>query len=211
LGRRWVTVAQALLGGLLVLVACVLPFAAERVDEVSQGTAWVLAGLIGATGVATLAGAVRARPLAAVIAPAAGLALVYLFVATAVYPAFEPRKSARLLAERLAQVTAESRAQGLPVVAYSLGNLPEPLAFYSNGLYTVETDDPEVLTRHLERPEPVWAVVDGDRLEAIPRELQRRWVVVEETYLARQPVLLLTNRDHPEGRPLLDDAPPGPM
>jgi 4-amino-4-deoxy-L-arabinose transferase-like glycosyltransferase len=208
-GRRWVTVAQALLGGLLAVVACAVPFAAQRVEEVSGGTTWVLAGLLGATGVATLVCAVRARSLAAVIAPATGLAVAYLVAVTAVYPAFGPRKSARPLGEKLAEVTAGSRASGVPVLAYSLGNLPEALAFYSNGVYTVETEDAVELARHLERTEPAWAVVDGGRLDAIPRERRRRWVVVEETHLARQPVLLLTNHDYPEGRPLLDETPPG--
>jgi 4-amino-4-deoxy-L-arabinose transferase-like glycosyltransferase len=205
--RRWVTLAQGLLGGLLVLVGGALPFAAQRVEEVPAASAWLLAGLIGATGVATLAGAARGRALAAAIAPAAGFAAVYLFVVTAVYPAWEPRKSARPLAERLVEVSAESRARGVPVLAYAIGNLPKALAFYSNGIYTVETDDPDDLARHLERPEPAWAVADANSLHPLPDELLRRLVVVERTRLARKPILLLTNHPHPEGEPLLATAP----
>lgn len=208
--RRWVALAQGLLGGLLALAGGALPFLAGRVEEAPRGMALVLAGLLVATGLATLGLAVRARALAAAVAPAAGSAAIYLFMVAAVYAALEPRKSARPLAERLVEVTAESRAQGLPVLAYAISNVPEALAFYSNGLYTVETKDPEELARHLERPEPVWAVVDGDRLEALPESLRRRLVVVEETRLARQPILVLTNRGHPEGRPLLGQDPSGP-
>ena len=107
-------------------------------------------------------------------------------------------------------MTVESRAQGVPVLAYAINNVPKALAFYSNGLYTVETDDLDELARHLERPEPAWAVVEGDRLDALPESLRRRLVVVEETYLARQPILVLSNRSHPEGRPLFDQALSGP-
>lgn len=199
--RRWVMLAQSLLGALLVLVAAALPFAARRVEEVSAAAAWAVAGLFAATGAVTLVYAARRRALAAAVTPAVGLALAYLFVVTAVYPAFEPRKSARPLAERLIELTAESRAQDVPVLAYAIGNVPEALAFYSNGLYTVETDDPALLARHLERPEPAWAVVDGDRLDALSAELRRRLVVVERTRLARRPILLVTNRDHPDGKP----------
>lgn len=201
LDRRWVTLAQGLLGALLVLIAAALPFAARRVEEVSAAAAWTVAGLFAATGAVTLVYAARRRALAAAVTPAGGLALAYLFVVTAVYPAFEPRKSARPLAERLVEVTAESRAQDVPVLAYAIGNVPEALAFYSNGLYTVEVEDPAVLARHLERPEPAWAVVDGDRLDALSAELRRRLVVVERTRLARRPILLVTNRDHPDRRP----------
>jgi 4-amino-4-deoxy-L-arabinose transferase-like glycosyltransferase len=208
--RRWVTLAQGLLGGLLVLVGGVLPFAAERVEEVSRATVWILAGVLGATGVAALACAARGRALAAAVAPAAGFAAMYLFGVTAVYPAFEPGKSARPLAERLVELTAESPAQGAPVLAYAIGNVPRALAFYSNGLYLVETEDPKELARHLARPGPAWAVVDGDRLEALPEKLRRRLVVVERTRLARQPILVLTNRGHPNGRPLLDEDPSRP-
>jgi 4-amino-4-deoxy-L-arabinose transferase-like glycosyltransferase len=206
LGRRWVTLAQGLLGALLVLVGGALPFAAGRLEEVSPVAMWALAGLLGATGAAALVAAARGRALAAAIVPAAGFALIYLVVVTAVYPGFEPMKSARPLAERLVELTAESRAQGVPVLAYAIGNVPKALAFYSNGLYTVETEDPRELAHHLERAEAAWAVVDGDRLDALPAELRRRLVVVERTRLARQPILLLTNHDHPQGRPLRDEA-----
>lgn len=200
--HRWVTLAQGLLAGLLVLVAAALPFAAHRVEEVSPATAWSLAALIAAAAVATLVAAVRGRPFAAALIPAAAFALLYLAVVTAVYPAFEPRKSARPLAQRLVELTADSRRDGIPILAYAVGNLPEPLAFYSNGLYTLETDDPIQLARHLARPEPTWAVVDADHLSPLPESLLPHLVVVHQAHLGRQPVLLLTNHPHPDGQPL---------
>ena len=96
-----------------------------------------------------------------------------------------------------------------PVLAYAIGNMPSALAFYSNGLYLVETEDPKELARHLARPGPAWAVVDGDRLEALPEKLRRR-LVVERTRLACQPILVLTTRGHQDGRPLLDEDPSRP-
>ena len=91
---------------------------------------------------------------------------------------------------------------GMTVVAYDLGNLPEPFAYYTNGMYTVETDDPEVLRRHLERPERVFAVVNGERLDPLPPELRRRIGVIDSTRLSRRQVLLVTNGEHPEATPL---------
>jgi hypothetical protein len=157
-------------------------------------TVWALAGVLVALGAATLALAARGRPLAACLVPAAGFAAVYLFVVAAVYPAFEPGKSARALAGRLAAVTAESRARGLPIVAYAAGNVPKALAFYTDGIYTVETEDPAVLARHLDRDERVFAVVNADRLAQAAPELLGRLTVVESTVLSRRTVLLASNR-----------------
>ena len=134
-----------------------------------------------------------------------GLAVAYLVVAAAVYPRFEPRKSARPFALRIKEVTAPSRAAGLPVVAYGLGNLREPFAFYSDGVYTLETNDPEVLRRHLERRERVFAVVNGDLLDLLPQALRDRIGVIDSARLARRPVLLVTNRAQPQAAPPATD------
>jgi len=206
--RRWVTVAQGLLGGLLVVVAGALPFAAERFEELSRGTAWALAGLIGATGAAALAAAIRGRALAAALAPAVGFALLYLAVVTAVYPGFESRKSVRPLAGKLVELTAESRARCVPVYAYGVENVPKAIAFYSPGLYMVETLDPAELTRHLRQSETAWALVNGNWLDTLDESLLGDLVVVEETRLARRPVLLVSNSRERGGRPLFEAPPP---
>ena len=201
---RWVTLAQGLLGSLLALAGAVLPFAARRVEEFTPQMAAILATVLLATGVATLAAGSRGRPLAAALTPAAGVALLYLVVVTAVYAAWEPTKSARPLAEKLVDLTAESRARGIPVLAYAIGNVPNALAFYTDGLYTLETADPAALARHLDRPDPAWALVDANHLHPLPEPLLRRLTVVHRTHLSRQPILLLTNHGHPDGEPLLD-------
>ena len=198
LSHRWVTIAQCLLGSLLVLIGILVPLAADRAAELEAWMPWVFAGLFLTAGAATLWFALKRRTLLAALTPAAGLALAYLLVATAVYPLFESRKSARKFALRVKEVTADSRAAGVPVVAYDLGNLPEPFAYYSNGMYTVETDDPEVLRRHLERQDRVFAVVNGERLEPLPIFLRQRIGVIDSTRLSRRQVLLVTNSEHPE-------------
>jgi 4-amino-4-deoxy-L-arabinose transferase-like glycosyltransferase len=204
--RRWVTIGQGIVAGLFILVGFGLPLAArraaEQATELPAWMPWALSVLFLAAGSTALYAALKGRVLAAVLAPAAGVAVVYLSVATAVYPLFESRKSARPFALRIKEVTAESRAEGLPVVAYALGNLPEPFSFYSDGMYTVETDDLELLRRHLERPERIFAVVNGDRLDGLPDELSSRIGVIDATRLARRQVLLITNSDHPEAQPM---------
>ncbi len=202
--RRWVTLGQGIVGGLLTLIGLALPVAGLRSDEAPYWMVLVMAALLLAAGVATLLLALGHRSLAAVLVPGAGFALAYLFLATAVYPAFEPRKSARPFTLLIKEVTADSRAKGLPVVAYSLGNLPEAFALYSEGVYTQETEDPARLARHLERPEQVFAVVDGGELEPLPPGLRDRLRVVAATHLGRQDVLLVTNRDYPGATPLVE-------
>ena len=207
--RRWLTVGQGTIGALLVVVGAALPLAVERAPEVAGWMATVLAAVFLAGGAATLLLAIRARPLAAALAPAAAFAVAYLFVAAAVYPAFESRKSARPFALVIKEATAESRAAGLPVVAFDLGNLPEPFAYYSDGVYTLETGEPAVLAEHLARPERVFAVVNGDRLGELPPELAERIEVLAETRLSRRQVLLVANHGQdaaPEPGP---DAGPG--
>jgi 4-amino-4-deoxy-L-arabinose transferase-like glycosyltransferase len=200
-GRRWVTVAQGVLGGLLVLIGLAAPFAAKQAEQLLPWMLWAFAGVLLAAGAATIWFAVKRRILPAALAPAAGLAVAYLLVAAVVYPRFEGRKSARPFALRIAEVTADSRAAGLPVLAYDLGNLPEPFAFYSDGMYTVETDDPEVLRRHLELSEEVFAVVNGASLEPLPEALRERLGVIDSTRLARRSVLLVTNGELPGTEP----------
>ena len=205
--RRWVTVGQSVLGGLLLLIGIAMPLvAAERAEELRPWMPWAFAAVFATAGAATLWFVRKGRIPHAALAPAAGLAVAYLLVATAVYPLFEARKSARPFALRIQEVTADSRAAGLPVVAYDLGNLPEPFAYYSKGLYTVETDDPEVLRRHLERPEAVYAVVNGEHLEPLPVSLRQRIGVIDSTRLSRRQVLLVTNGEHPEATRLPEAA-----
>jgi len=71
--------------------------------------------------------------------------------------------------------------------------VPEALAFYSDGVYTLETEDPAVLARHLDRAEPAFAVVDSNELGRQAPELLGQLTVVATATLSRQKVLLATN------------------
>ncbi len=211
--RRWVTVGQGVIGGLLALVGLALPLAVGQLEGVPVPRALLLtlAGTFATAGVATVVFSWRGRVVASIVAPASGCVAIYLLVVTLAYPAMEPVKSARPFTATIARATADSRAAGLPVVAYRLDNLPEHFAFWGGGLYTVETGDPELLRRHLERPERVWAVVHGGALEPLPPELLERLWVTDTTRLARRDVLLVANHELPGARRLSEvvEARPG--
>lgn len=192
--RRWVTVGQAVVGGLFAAVGAAVPFLRSRVEWLPIWMVVTIGGILLVTGLATVIPAVRARALPSVAATALGMAVLYLFATATVYPAMEPRKSARSFAQAVADTTAESRAAGHRVVAFRAGNVPIAIAFYSDGVYTVETDDPEVLAGHLEQDALVYAIVDADELDEIPARLRRRLVVVHEHRLSRRLLQLVANR-----------------
>lgn len=194
ISRRWVSLAQGLLGGLLTVVGLALPFAARRFEQAPGWVVGALTVILLAAGLATLYTAIRGRILASVGLPAAGFAVAYLFVASFVFPAANPVKSARAFAGSMADATAASRADGHRVLACGLGNLPVHLAFYSDGIYTIETDDPAVLARHLENPDQVFAVVNADLIDKLPERVSQRLVVLDITRLNRKDVLLIANR-----------------
>jgi 4-amino-4-deoxy-L-arabinose transferase-like glycosyltransferase len=201
--RRWVTVGEGVVGGLLAAVGLAVPMVARDVAPVPFWTALVVAAVLVAGGAAVLGLAWRGRPLFATMGLAGCAAAAYLAVAILVYPSLEGTKSARAFSMLLKDVTSDSRARGLPVVAYELINLPEAFAFYTGGLYTVETGDAAVLAAHLERSEAVFAAVDGGELDAVPAGLLERLNVVGAARLSRLDILLVTNGDYPGSRPLV--------
>lgn len=192
--RRWVTIGQAIVGGLFALVALAVPFLSQRVDFLPSWMVFLVGGVLLALGAATLAEAVRGRALTSVAATAGGMAVLYLVATALVFPAMEPRKSSRGFAAIVREQTAESRAAGNAVVAYRAGNVPVAIAFYSDGAYTVETNDPEVLAAHLGQNARVYAVVNMGELEAVPADVLGRMQVIEETRLSRKDLALVVNR-----------------
>jgi 4-amino-4-deoxy-L-arabinose transferase-like glycosyltransferase len=206
MSRKWVTAAQGLLGALLVLVGIAAPLAAERTAEVPPFVISVMAVLLLATGVFTLLSASRSRVLASVLIPGIGFAVAFVVTAMMVFPPFDASKSSRSFAETIASRTADSVAEGHEVLAFDLGNLPVHYAFYTNGLYTVETSDIDKLARHLAQEDPVWAVVNADRLNDLPLEVRERIDVIAATNASRRHVALITTRPSPnedvrEGNP----------
>jgi 4-amino-4-deoxy-L-arabinose transferase-like glycosyltransferase len=194
MSRRWVTVGQSFFAGLLLLLGGAAPFAAQRVDEVPSWVLFALAGVLLATGLFTLWAAIRGNTFTTAILPATGFAAVFLFVAVVVYPMADAFKSSRDFAGVIAEETAESRAAGHEVLAFDLGNLPIHYAFYTNGIYTVETKEITDLVRHLDRHERVWAVANGKRIDELPPEIRERVEIVATTHASRRDVALIANR-----------------
>jgi hypothetical protein len=157
----------------------------------------VLAGILLATGLAALGATIKRKLFAAAIRPSIGFIVAFLFVAAVVYPMADTFKSSREFARVIAQETAASRAEGHRVLAFDLGNLPIHYAFYSDGLYTVETNDIGVLTRHLDRDDRVYAVANARRLDELPPRLRDRIEIIATTQASRRNVALIANHQAP--------------
>jgi 4-amino-4-deoxy-L-arabinose transferase-like glycosyltransferase len=200
ISRRWLTVGQAALATLLVLLGATLPFVADRAPEYVPGwTLWALAALLLATGVASLIALLRKRLLAACLVPATGVAAIYVFVALFVYPATNHIKSGRALALSIKEETESSRAAGHPVLACGVGTIYRSFNLYSDGVYFVRTNEPEDLARHLDQEPRVFAVVNVKLLEEIPRPIRERVVIIDTLETSRRDLALIANR--PEHAP----------
>jgi len=193
MSRRWITAGQSFLAGLLVLLGGAAPFAAQRVDEVPAWAIYALAGLLLATGLGTLWAVIKKNDLAAAVVPGVGFAAVFLFVAIVVYPMANTFKSGRDFAAVVAEETAVSWADGHDIVAFDLGNLPIHYAFYTNGIYTIETKDIADLAQHLDRDEQVFAVANAKRLDELPPEIRERIEIIATTHASRRDVALISN------------------
>jgi 4-amino-4-deoxy-L-arabinose transferase-like glycosyltransferase len=194
MSRRWVMVGQGMLGGLLTLVGAAAPLAAGRVDELSPWAVYALAGVLLASGLATLWAVMKKKLLAAAVLPAAGFAVGFLFAAAVVFPMANAAKSSRAFAGVIVAETAASRAAGQKVMAFDLGNLPVHYAFYTDGIYTIETSDSGDLARHLSQEARVWAVAAAQRLDELPAGIRERMEIVATTHASRKDVALIVNR-----------------
>jgi 4-amino-4-deoxy-L-arabinose transferase-like glycosyltransferase len=194
LSPRWITIGQGVVGGLFTVVALAVPLVGDRVEILPGWMVLMLGGLLLATGAGTLVMALRGRACGSVLVTAAGMSCLYLAATAIVYPAMEPRKSARPFAVKVGEITAASRAAGHRVVAWRTGNIPRSIAFYTNGLYTVETEDPDELARHLRQDARVFAVVRADELDEVPADVRDTLVVLHEQRLSRKDLQLVANR-----------------
>jgi 4-amino-4-deoxy-L-arabinose transferase-like glycosyltransferase len=191
---KWVTVGQAVVGGIFTLVAVAVPFVRGRVEYLPAWMVYLLGAVLLVTGMAALITAVRGRAFDSVVATAAGMAVLYLLATAFVYPAMEPRKSSRTFALKVKEVTAESRVEGQRVVAWRAGNIPTAVAFYSDGLYTVETDDVDVLAHHLRQDALVYAIVRADQIDEVPVDVRENLTVLYEERLSRKDLQIVANR-----------------
>jgi 4-amino-4-deoxy-L-arabinose transferase-like glycosyltransferase len=204
---RWAFLGQGIVGGLITLVAIALFMFGDRVDDVPGALIPLPAVVLLGAGIATVVFCWQRRIVKSVAASALGVSALYLITVTTIYPAMEPRKSARPFTLLVQETTADARAAGVPVLCYRLDNLPEHFAFHGNGFYTAETEEWQRLAQHLDRPERAFAVAHGGELEMLADDLQARTYLVAETRLARRDVLLLANYPHLGARPLVDREP----
>ena len=194
LSRRWVTVGQLVVGGLFVLVALAVPFVGDRAEYLPSWMVFMVGGVLLATGAGALVTALRGRTVESVGVTAGGMAVLYLATTALVYPAMEPRKSSRSFALTIKEITAESRGEGHEVMAWRAGNIPTAVAFYSDGLYTTESNDAEDLAKHLRQEALVYAVVRMDNIEEIPADVRERMMVLHQQRLSRKDLALVANR-----------------
>lgn len=185
MARRWVTLPLGATGLLTVLVGIALPFLGRRSPVPLPLVPLALVAVAG--GVAVAVAATRSVRIAAV-ATAAAFGTIFLASVLLVEPGLEPIKSARPFSKELATLTAPARAEGTPVLAWRLANLPEAFSYYSDGVYTVETADETVLRAHLARPGTPWAAVD---LDALPGDLRETVIVQARAELSRLHVGLI--------------------
>jgi len=194
--RRWITIGQGLFGALLVLLGVAAPFAANRagVESFSGWMFWALGLLVLSGGIAALVGVFRRDLRTAVLAPAICFALVYVFIASVVYPAANDFKSAKKMALVIKEETAQSRATGHEVLAVNVGNLYEAYNFFSDGVYFFRTNDMDDVARHFDQEPRVFAVVDSRLLAELPPHIQERMETIATHDGSRRLVALVANR-----------------
>ncbi len=190
-GPRWVTWPQGLVGAVLILVACALPFVAPRFGDELVLAAWGLGAVMLAGGLAVVTATIRGRPFQAVTHTALAMAAMLLVVVSFVYPALNPKKSGRDLAYEVRDATAESRAAGRPVLGFDLGNLPRPVNFYSPGVYLKEIPTAEQLQAELAAGETTYMVANEKALPTFPDDLRERMSVLYSTRLSRRDVVVV--------------------
>jgi 4-amino-4-deoxy-L-arabinose transferase-like glycosyltransferase len=210
---RWITVPLALVGLLLTAAGLaalagmaagtdVGPELARRAGlddsvlapgELERATLALALVLLAGGAAATWAG-LAGRVRAAALATAATVAGAYLTATTLAYPALDPTRSARAFALEVRERTAASRAAGHRVAAFAAGNLPEPLAFYSDGVYCREIDRTRELIAHLSLGPEVWALAPLERVQRLPDRALARLEVVTTAKVSRRVYALVKNR-----------------
>ena len=194
---RWVTVPQGVVGVFFFAFGVVLPLVADGVSPALVMPSRVLGPVMIVGGAAIVGAGLARRPLLSVYFTAGMISAAYLIAVTTVQPAMNPMKSSRDFALELKEATAESRAAGNEVLALDIGNLPDGLSFYSDGVYLRETGDPSELEAHLTDGSRAYAVVSTAAMSALPREFRGRLSVVASAHLSRKKVLLITSRPGP--------------
>lgn len=187
---RWVLLPQGIAGGIFVAASLALPLAAPRYLPGAAAAFALLAAVLAVGGGGMIVAARSGRPRAAAAATIAAAAAAYVTAASAVFPAIDPARSARALAEAVRDETAAFRARGGRVLAFGVGNLPEAIALYSGGVYLREVAGAAELDRALGEEAGAWVVAERSKLESLPRSVSACLRVVRSAEISRRTISL---------------------
>jgi 4-amino-4-deoxy-L-arabinose transferase-like glycosyltransferase len=191
---RWVNLPLAMVGVLLGVAGAATLRLVARAQAAERPAAITLAFVLGAAAAAVIFFAARAGPLKATLATAGAAAALYLTLATVVFPALNPRRSARAFAGQIRNATESWRGDGGEILSLGLGNLTDAVAFYSGGVYVRRTSDPSEVAEHLDSPRGAFALVDGTRFESLAPAASRRWTIAASAELSGKRLLLVQGR-----------------
>jgi 4-amino-4-deoxy-L-arabinose transferase-like glycosyltransferase len=189
--RRWLSVPQALMAGILLSAGLALLLKGGDIAPVPYQVILAIGVGLMLTALATLGALLAKRAMLYCLAPAAGLAVLYLVVASALFPAIEPLKSTRPFAVEIKTITADHREGGGEVLAFEIGNIPKGVSFYSNGIYLKEVASLDELAALLSDERYRYAVVQQQHIDELPEELRRAVVVLASARLARKDAVLI--------------------
>lgn len=191
--RRWFNVGQAILGGFMITLGLLLPFAAQRLGLIAAWNFWVVAVFLLVSGMAALVLIRKQKTLKAATVPAIGFVITYLFAAVFVFPAADSFKSGRNFALKIKDRTADSRGAGHSVMACGVDNLPRAWSFYSDGDYFELTEAVSDLEEHLDREAKVFALTRASYMDELAPEIREQIVVTDTTHASRLDVVLIAN------------------
>ncbi len=193
-GRGWITLPQGITGGLFLLVGLVLPFAAYRSErEYLASGIWLAAGMVIGGGWMLVASLVK-NPRRTIQATAGTFLIMALVVTSVVFPSLNSVKSIRIFALDVKRITAGSRAAGHQVMTFNLGNFPQAIAFYTDGLYTRELKNLSDLEAHISSTDEVFVIADAAQFEQLPRALRDRLNILLSHKHHRMEIVLASNR-----------------
>ncbi len=190
LGPKWVIVPLGLVGGLMVLAALAVPFAAPKFGDALIAPAATLAAVLSVGGFSTLWLTFRGSPLQSTLCLGGTMAAAMLVAVSFVYPPLNPVKSGRELATIVRDTTATSRASGRPVLALELENVPRAVNFYSNGLYLQDVTADQLIAE-LSTDGVTYLLANKAALPQLSDELEQRKRILYSTRLSRKNLLLL--------------------
>ena len=138
ISRRWVLAGFQIMAVLFAVTGLLAPFAVSEVSPEHGNVAFIVAAFLLLTAIAILLAAWRSVQHAVLTTAATG-AVTLLALVTFVYPAMEPDKSGRPLADAVARLAPDP---GQRLVGLDLANIPRSINFYTNGRYLDLVDSP---------------------------------------------------------------------